>query len=719
MSDLDVAITLRLRDQAGTAASRVLAEIKRSVRDVATGNREVARTAAEIERAVTQEARAYDRVGKSTDAVTRHVRQLNEAARRAVAESTRGADRMAAAWRKTEGAVKSAAGAMRMAGRGIGAVGQAGAGMAAAGYVVNRAIEQPVSFERRLADMSNTAYGERDLAGRKEGMAELASVINASVREGGGSRDSAAEALNAIIASGAVEIKDALAMLPTLQKYSTATGASTAELANIAIRGVQNKYFDPAQISEALDKAIAAGQAGGFELKDMSRWLPQLMASAKGMRGMEGFETILAASQASLTTAGDTDQAGNNLVNLFAKMSSQDAIRNFEKLDIDLAGSLAAAIEKGMNPLDAFVALIDKEVVGKDKAYTALQAKLAAAQGDGEKSEVMGNMADILEGSAVGQIVQDRQALMALVAVMNQRDYMASVKTAMSKSDGAGQANFDLIATTTSYKEEQVALAKEKAQDGLLENIKGPLDGALERIAAFSDTFPGLTTGAYAAATAIGAMTAAATAFAAIGMLRGGLGAAAGAGVGVRAGAAGAAGAGGGAAAAVKSVVAGEFGGGAAAAATAARGATGAGGVLAGAARGAVRALPVVGLGLGAVDVISTLANGQATTAQKVDGVMSTLGGMAGAYAGGTAGAATGALIGSVVPVLGTAIGAALGGILGGVGGYLFGSDVTQTAREVVVNDTRRYIIRNELSLDGAIIAQKVNELNSRDMVRR
>lgn len=713
---IDVSITLRLRDQAASPAGKVLTEIRRKARDAADGNRDIARSAADVERAVGKEARAYDKVGKSVDAVTRHVRMVNEAARRAAAESTRGADRMSAAWRKVEGSAKGAAGAMRMAGRGIGAAGQAGAGLMAGGYVAGRALEKPIDFERQLADMSNTAFGDRDLAGRQSGMTELRDTINKAVSGGGGSRDSAAAALNTMIASGAVETGAAMSMLPTLQKYGTAAGVDPQELANIAVRGVQNKYFTPDQLDEALDKAIAAGQAGGFELKDMARWLPQLMASARGMKGMAGFETILAASQASMTTAGNTDQAGNNLVNLFAKMSSQDAIGNFDKLGIDLPGTMAAAIEKGLNPLDAFVALIDKEVVGKDKAYQALQARLGAAQGDGEKAAILENMGDILEGSAMGQIIQDRQALMGLVAVMNQGEYMAAVKAEMANSAGVGQANFDLIAGTTSYKGEQVALAREKAQDGLLESVKGPLDGAMERIAAFSDTFPGLTTAAYGAATAIGVMTAAATAFAAIGMLRGGAMGAAGLGArGAAAGVGGAAGAGGTTAQAVKSVVAGEFGG-------VARGATAAaagGGALAGVARGAARAAPIIGLGLGAYDIISTLADKQASTAEKVDGVVGTMGGMAGAYAGGTAGAAAGALLGSVVPLIGTAIGGILGGVLGGIGGYMFGSDVQKDARELVVNDTRRYIIRNELSMDGVVVARKVNEFNARDMARR
>ena len=688
------------RGVAASQAGKALAEIRRSVGNVTAGNREAARSAAEVERVVQKEARSYDKVGKSLDAVVRHVGMLNRAARKATMESTQGADKMAAAWRKVEGAAKSAAGAMRAAGRGISAAGQFGAGMAAGGYVVKQSLDKPIDFERLLADMSNTAFSDRDLEGRKAGMAELREVINKAVASGGGSRDSAAEALNAIIASRAVDIESAMAMLPQLQKFGTATGASPLELANIAIRGVQNEYFDPSQVGEALDKALVAGQEGSFELKDMARWLPQLMATARGMKGMEGFETILAAAQASVTTSGSADEAGNNLVNLLAKLSSGDSSNAFEKLDIDLSGTLAAAVQKGMTPLDAFVALVDKEVVGKDKKYQALQKELAAAQGDAEKSAVMGNMADVLEGGAIGEIMSDRQALMALVAVMNQRDYMAGIKDKFTTAVGAADKNFQVVSDTTSYKEEQAALAKEKAQDGLHEALKGPLDAALEKVAAFSETFPGLTTAAYAACTAIAAMTAAATAFAAIGMLRGGLGAAL--------GGAGAAAAGGGAIA----------GGGAAAAAG--------GGALAGG--GAA-----VAGGGGAVaggGVAAATGGGAGAAVGGVSGVLAPLAFVAGmSYLVWTEsedmdrrGARSWGRGAGLAPRQGDGPAVAAGRWRGRETETVVDPAVTELvaeAQRILSEAQTRVSITNQLVLDGVVIARKVNEINARDMARR
>ncbi|MEN2938915.1 hypothetical protein DIBJMFBN_02482 [Mannheimia haemolytica] len=42
-------------------------------------------------------------------------------------------------------------------------------------------------------------------------------------------------------------------------------------------------------IGRVLDMAVAAGQAGSFELADMASWLPQQMAAAK-QAGLSGIE---------------------------------------------------------------------------------------------------------------------------------------------------------------------------------------------------------------------------------------------------------------------------------------------------------------------------------------------------------------------------------------------------------------------------------------------
>jgi TP901 family phage tail tape measure protein len=172
--------------------------------------------------------------------------------------------------------------------------------------------ERAMSYDRRLANMANTAYAERDAAGRKIGMKTLEEAVNKACKYGGGTREDAAEALETMIASGVVSDTDAIKMLPGIVKAATASNVSTNELATIAIRAQQSFKISPDDVPAILSAALAAGQAGGFELKDMAKWLPQQMAMAGnlGITGKEGFAKLAAWNQASVITAGTKDEAG-------------------------------------------------------------------------------------------------------------------------------------------------------------------------------------------------------------------------------------------------------------------------------------------------------------------------------------------------------------------------------------------------------------------------
>ena len=59
------------------------------------------------------------------------------------------------------------------------------------------------------------------------------------------------------------------------------------------------------------------------------------------------------------------------------------------------------------------------QVVAKDSRFQAARKGAAAAGNDADRRAAFEGQADILQGSAVGKVIQDRQALMALVALMN------------------------------------------------------------------------------------------------------------------------------------------------------------------------------------------------------------------------------------------------------------------------------------------------------------
>lgn len=461
-----------------------------------------------IQREVQRTEAAYKRLAASGNLSWREQARAAEAARRQVAA-------LSNEMGKLTHMQKLAAGGRAVLGT--------AAGVMAAGYVLKPAVDRAMSYDLRLAHMANTAFSDRDLSGRKAGVRDLDSAISGAIRKGGGTRDQAAETLDALIASGAMSVQDASGLLPTLMKSATASGAESSQLAQIAIRGMQSFKIKPGDIPNVIDMAIAAGQAGGFELKDMAKWLPQQMAAASssGLTGAKGFAKLASLNQAAVITAGSKDEAGNNLVNLLAKINSKDTAEDAKKLGINLPKYLAAQRANGVDSVDAFVGLVD-QTVSKQAAWKQLQKKLADARDDTEKREALESMAAIVQGSGVGKLVQDRQALMALVGIMNNRDYLAEVQRKTLGGAGATDKNFGVISDTASFKVGQAANEKEIAQQNAMNGLT-PVIGALsDKVVEAARAYPVLTTATVAASAALTALAAAAGAAGLTSVLTGG-----------------------------------------------------------------------------------------------------------------------------------------------------------------------------------------------------
>ena len=298
--------------------------------------------------------------------------------------------------------------------------GKAAGTMAAGVYGAVRTLKEPIQqrrdFDLNLAYAANTAYSDRDVKGRIAGKQDLYNTVKQTVSSNGGSRDQALEALNAMIASGVVEIDVAKKLLPVIQRTSVASGTDSGEIAQIAISAMQQYQIKPEEVKLALDKAMAAGQAGQFELTDMANWLPKAMAATAngGMNGLQDFDILLRALQQSRITAGGADEGGNNFVNLAAKITSSDAVNRFARAEyvdkngkrhrgINLAQSLLKHKEQGENTLDAFMNIVD-EYMTSNKQYQQLHAKINTATNDIEKKAIIGTTGIYLRWYSGGQI---------------------------------------------------------------------------------------------------------------------------------------------------------------------------------------------------------------------------------------------------------------------------------------------------------------------------
>ncbi|EFA4217908.1 TPA: phage tail tape measure protein [Escherichia coli] len=494
------------------------------------------RVVTELQRA----ARARETLGIRSEHEIRREIALTEASYNRLARSgVMSAREQARAWRATKEQIRE----LKREMRGVGTLAKAaniggnvltiGGGIAAGAAIMAQPVKKQMSYERQLAMMANTAFSDGGLEGRKAGLEQMKSSIRNAVTYGGGTKEDAAETLDALLKDG-ISFETASKWLPELMKYATASGASATDLAKVMIKGKKTFGFRDEDISTVLNMAIAAGKEGSFELNDMARWLSQQMgaASAAGMKGKDDFVKILALNEAAAITAGSSDEAGNNVVNLLAKLTSKDietaaAGINYNGKGIDFSGTLTEAREHGLNPIDALSSLIDK-IVASDKRYQELQKKLASARDKGEQTAVYDSMATLLEGFGVGKLVADRQALMALLAYRNNPEYRKKVEDAINQQrtlpegQRAGDVDFKFISDTNDFKTGQAKNTLEFSQMDSVKKLADASGTVADAISWAGEKFPGLTTAVVGATTAIEAMTAAALTWAGVKILTGG-----------------------------------------------------------------------------------------------------------------------------------------------------------------------------------------------------
>lgn len=540
MADMELSLTLKAKDYASGVVKSVENSVSKSTKNIenqaqrsaTTQQRAVRQTAQVTEqsyRQIQQAARSRETIGvrseRSIQNEINRTRAAYDQLKRSGIASGRELDRAAMATKRRIAELNAEMGKVSM-GQRLGNIGRGIAGVAAgataAGMVLAQPMKKQMDYDRSLAMTANTAFAERDVAGRIAGKTELNNAVKSAVEIGGGTKEDALGALDTMLASGAVKADTAMKLLPTLQKGATATGASTDDLAKIAISAMQQFGISEDQIGEVLDKAVAAGQAGNFELADMARWLPQQMAAGKaaGLSGMAGFEALLMANQQARVTAGTSDEAGNNLVNLLAKLTSKETADRFKKIEIkgkdgkthgvDFIASMEAQKKKGKNSIEAFMSIMD-QVVGQDGKYQELQKKLKGAKKE-DQAKLLEEMTNLVEGTAIGQIISDRQALMALLGIRNNVSLGKEVKESLDKSEGAVDTSHAVIKDTNSYKVED---AKNNVDFAQMEGMKGFNDALGDisvKIAEYAKTYPDLTTKIATAGTVVAALSAAAIA---------------------------------------------------------------------------------------------------------------------------------------------------------------------------------------------------------------
>lgn len=401
-------------------------------------------------------------------------------------------------------------------------------GAIAGGMYLSNAMQKPRDYDQQLTYIAATATGGQGMTpeARLAARSQLNEYIKAAVRGGGGTREDAAEAANALIASGKYELNTVAPALNTATKTAFATGAMATDAAALTVR---MQDFGITDLQRGHDIAVRGGQLGSFEYKDLSKWLAQQMAAAQvaGYSGEKGFTELVAMNQVAMKTAGTTDEAGNNVVNLLAKLSSAefsksvaDAVKiqsgdptksDGKKKPAQVFDWSTYAIqqrEQGVYGVEAFVKLLERQLSGNAQ-YKKLQAQ-AQSSNSVTRTAALNDMSNIAMGSEIGNIIADRQALMAALSVVYNKDTLKDLRTQLPNASGTVAADSAMVRQTEWAKDQAMnqekLFAQSKAYDAISESL-GNFKDTITKGAAENENLAGVT---YGAAVAVGGLALAA-----------------------------------------------------------------------------------------------------------------------------------------------------------------------------------------------------------------
>ncbi|MDO5631148.1 MAG: phage tail tape measure protein [Paracoccus sp. (in: a-proteobacteria)] len=162
--------------------------------------------------------------------------------------------------------------------------------------------------------------------------------------------------------------ESALGALVATARAAKATRSEFTDMANAGFAVMDNFKVAPADLDRAFNIMAASGKEGSFELKDMARKFAELTASAQalGLEGTNGVASLSAALQIAMKAAGGADQAANNTANFFGKLTAPDTVKKFEKFGVDLEKELRGATERGADPLEHMLGVIE-QITGGDQ----------------------------------------------------------------------------------------------------------------------------------------------------------------------------------------------------------------------------------------------------------------------------------------------------------------------------------------------------------------
>jgi hypothetical protein len=252
-------------------------------------------------------------------------------------------------------------------------------------------------------------------------------------------RNELADAVNQMVAAG-MDVDRALDFAPLAAKFSIGQGATTVETARMIQALQQNaKIGDSAQMGRAFEAIAYLGKEGSFESADMARWFPVLLAEMQkiGITGQDSVTQLGAMLQVQMKTAGNADEAANNLKNWFSKIGSNETASNYKKAGVDYEAKMHEAIGKGWSTLEASFVLARAYIERTDPAKAKQLSDAAKSiNGESDPQKRKAQIAAFEDTMKTGDLFNDMQVKAALTAYLQNADLYQRLKKESAQANG-------------------------------------------------------------------------------------------------------------------------------------------------------------------------------------------------------------------------------------------------------------------------------------------
>ncbi|MFT0861766.1 phage tail tape measure protein [Ancylobacter sp. G4_0304] len=257
--------------------------------------------------------------------------------------------------------------------------------------------------------------------------------------------------------AGGLALDEAEAVMDPSSRAVKAMDASPENISQTVLAMLQNLKVPPEDIPLALDMIAKGTKKGRFEADSVARFLPQYGAAYQGMgyTGLDAVAEINALAQIVRQGSGTPDAAGTNLDNLLQKVFAPDARKNFAEKGVDLEAVRARAKKEGKSYVTAILEEVDKLTNGGDPFL-------------------------------VSDLFGDMQVLGALRAVIPNLDQFEEWrKEIRNQSAGTIEQDWNFLAQTPAEQQQKMGAIAQAGRDDIAKEWWQPLSNSLSRLDAF------------------------------------------------------------------------------------------------------------------------------------------------------------------------------------------------------------------------------------------